>query len=78
VEVDETNESFNKKIRINTMKKASILLIIGNKEVESDSVTVRRYGITEQENLTRPEFVAGLLKEIKSRVNNRQPVTAIL
>ena len=78
VEVDETNESFNKKIRINTMKKASILLIIGNKEVESDSVTVRRYGVTEQENLTRPAFIAGLLNEIKSRTNNRQPVTSIL
>jgi threonyl-tRNA synthetase len=78
VEVDESHESFNKKIRINTMKKASILLIIGNKEVDSNMVTVRRYGVTEQETLSKDEFISGLLKDIKTRVNNREPVTAML
>lgn len=78
VEVDDTNESFNKKIRTNTIRKASVILIVGNKEVENNQVTVRRYGITEQETLGKDQFIEMMTSEIKHRVNRREPVTSLL
>lgn len=78
VEIDDTNESLNKKIRTNTMRKASVLLIIGNKEVETNMVTVRNYGVAEQQTISQQEFIQTLLHNIQARINHREPVTNLL
>ncbi len=77
-EIDESDNSFNKKIRNHTMRKAPIQLIIGLKEVEQRQLTIRRYGIQEQVTQGRDDFVESLLKEIKDRVMLRQPMGALL
>jgi len=78
VEMDESDHSFNKKIRSHTMRKVPVLLIIGQKEADEGHVTVRRYGIQEQKTMERDVFVRELLGEIKDRVMHRQPMGALL
>jgi len=78
VQVDKTDNSFNKKIRTNTVHKIPILLIIGNKEVADDKVTVRRYGIKEQQTVKRDDFIKELKQEIKDRVMLREPMGSII
>jgi threonyl-tRNA synthetase len=48
VEIDETAHSFNKRIREGVTAKIPHLLVIGNKEVEGNSVTRRSYGSEDQ------------------------------
>ncbi len=77
-ELDESDHSFNKKIRSHTMRKVPVMLIIGQKEVEEQKLTVRRYGIQEQQTLGRGEFVQGLLEEIKTRQMHRKALGSML
>lgn len=77
-EVDTTDNSFNKKIRNSAVRKTPITLIVGNKEVEEGRVTIRRYGIEKQETMTRGEFVAMLIDEVKSRRMLREPMSSLL
>lgn len=78
VEIDESDNSFNKKIRTNTVRKIPIQVIVGHKEVEERAVTVRRYGIQEQQIMKRDEFVAMLQDEVTRRVMHRKPMGALL
>ena len=66
-EIDLSSDSLNKKIRTNTKAKIPNLLIIGENEVNDQSVTLRRYGIKEQETLRKDDFIGQLLKKIKTR-----------
>jgi len=52
VEVDNSTDSFNKKIREAVTRKIPNILIVGGKEVETNSVTLRRYCVKEQINLS--------------------------
>lgn len=78
VEVDSSDNSFNKKIRNSAVRKIPITLIVGNKEVEENKVTIRRYGIEKQETMTVDEFRALLRSEIKNRVMLREPMSSML
>lgn len=78
VEVDESSQSFSKKIRTHTVRKIPMLLIIGNKEVENEEVTIRRYGVKDQKCLSKADFVKELLEEIQKRKNFREPLTSII
>jgi len=66
-EIDESTHSFNKKIRNGATEKIPILLVIGRKEAEERTVTVRRYRIAEQETLPWEEFRRRVLEEIRTR-----------
>lgn len=44
VELDERTESVGKKIREAEMQKIPFMLIVGDKEIEADAVSVRKYG----------------------------------
>ena len=50
-EVDLKNHNLNYKIREHSLSKIPILLICGKKEVDSNSVTIRRLGSNKQENM---------------------------
>lgn len=76
-EIDSTDNSFNKKIRNNTVRKIPIVLVVGAKEVEERTVTIRRYGIKDQVNAPRDQFVTDLLEEIRDRRMLREPMSAI-
>ncbi len=66
-EVDESSERLQKKIRNAGTQKVPNILIIGEKEVENNTVTLRRFGIEEQQTMPVTEFEARLLKAIATR-----------
>ena len=69
-ELDFSGESLSKKIRTATKQKIPNLLIIGENEVQSQSITLRRYGIKDQKTLPFDAFKKRLLEEIKGRTLN--------
>lgn len=78
VEIDTSDNSFNKKIRNSTVRKTPITLIVGAKEVEEKKVTIRRYGIEKQENMLVSEFKTMLAEEIRTRRMLREPMSALV
>ena len=78
VDIDFSNNSFNKKIRTNTINKIPNMLIIGNKEVEEQTITLRRYGQEEQETLPLSVFITSLKKEVAERTILREPMGSII
>jgi threonyl-tRNA synthetase len=78
VEVDDSDNSFNKKIRMNLKRKIPILGIVGKNEVADGTITLRRYGVEEQETLKVADFQAKLLQEISGRVMQRSAMTSSL
>lgn len=71
-EVDHSPHSFNKRIRIGAMEKIPILLVIGRKEAEEGTVTVRRYKIEKQVTIPFDAFHSDLLEEIATRRHVRE------
>ena len=66
-EVDTSNETFNKKVRNNTVHRIPILLIVGEREEQEETVTVRRYKIKQQRTLSLTALRDMVLEEIKQR-----------
>jgi threonyl-tRNA synthetase len=66
-ECDDSNESFNKKVRGNTVHRHPILLIVGEREQDERTVTVRRYRIKRQESMSLDAFTTMIQQEIKAR-----------
>ena len=66
--VDIRNEKIGKKIRDNELKKIPYLLIVGENEVESDSVSVRKQGEGDQGTMTMEKFRDFILKEIQNQL----------
>ena len=56
-EVDLKNHNLNYKIREHSMSKVPLLLICGKKEVDSNTVTIRRLDSNKQENMDFNEFI---------------------
>ena len=56
-EVDLKNHNLNYKIREHSLSKVPILLICGKKEVDSNSVTIRRLDSNKQENMDLNLFI---------------------
>lgn len=76
-EVDTAADSFNKKIRNAVTRKVPNILIVGNKEVESNSVTLRRYCVKEQVTLSVDDFKTRLVKLRDNRVMDNDPTVAV-
>ena len=56
-EIDLKNHNLNYKIREHSLAKVPILLICGKKEVDSNSVTIRRLDSIKQENMELKKFI---------------------
>ncbi|MBU9721166.1 MULTISPECIES: threonine--tRNA ligase [Bacillaceae] len=67
VHVDVRDEKLGYKIREAQMQKIPYILVLGDKEIETNSVNVRRYGQKETEVVGLSEFVSSLQDEIKNR-----------
>jgi len=67
VEIDSSTETLNKRIRSAVTQKIPNLLIVGGKEMEAKTVTVRRYGVEAQETLLIDDFVKSVNERILSR-----------
>ncbi|MDJ0835018.1 MAG: threonine--tRNA ligase [Acidobacteriota bacterium] len=71
-EIDDSNETFNKKVRNNTVRRVPIVLIVGEKEMLDGTVTVRRYKIREQRTMDLATMREMILTEIKERKHVRE------
>jgi len=71
VEVDYRDEKIGYKIRESQTKKIPMTIVIGDKEVENNEVTLRRFGQQETETLPLQEFIQLLTNEIATRKNNK-------
>jgi threonyl-tRNA synthetase len=67
VELDLSDNSFNKKIRAAVTKKIPNIVILGEKEAQASTVTLRRYCVTEQLTLSRDTFVERMRNLVKKR-----------
>ena len=67
--IDERNETIGKKIRENELKRIPFLLVVGEKEAENGTVSVRRQGEGDKGVMTPEEFAAKVNEEVKNMIN---------
>jgi len=66
--IDDRSEKIGKKIRDNELKKIPYLLIIGEKEVENETIAVRKQGEGDKGTMKIEEFVKFINSEIKKEI----------
>ena len=66
-ELNSAQDSMGKKIRNAIKAKIPHVVVIGEKEVANQEVTVRRYGSEEQTTMPFAEFKADMLRRIRER-----------
>ncbi|AZP05031.1 threonine--tRNA ligase [Jeotgalibaca ciconiae] len=66
VEVDDRNEKMGYKIRASQTQKIPYQIVIGDKEVEEGTVTVRRYGSKQMNTMAKEAYVDSVVDEIKN------------
>ena len=66
--IDDRNEKIGRKIRDNELKHIPYLLIVGEKECETNSVSVRRQGEGDKGTMTVDEFTSFILNEVGSQM----------
>ena len=67
VELDRSSETMGKKVRTAIKQKIPHVLVIGEREMSTDTVTVRRYGSEEQQTIPFPQFKDQLMTTIRTR-----------
>ena len=63
VELDARNEKINYKIREHSLAKTPYIIVVGEREQEQNTVTLRKLGDIQQETLALPNAIAKLKKE---------------
>ncbi len=69
--IDERSEKIGKKIRDNELKKIPYLIIIGEKEVNSNTISVRKHKEGDIGTFTVEEFTKMINKEIEQLLSNK-------
>ncbi|HAK95726.1 MAG TPA: hypothetical protein DCM87_12200, partial [Planctomycetes bacterium] len=72
-EVDDSADSFNKKIRNAVTSKIPNMWIVGAKEQETESVTWRRYCVTRQATMKLAEACEALAESRRARLMDNFP-----
>ena len=67
VEIDSRIESLNKKIRQAEINKIPLMIVIGEKEVDSNTVTIRKKTGGDIKNISIEEFISILKENIQNR-----------
>lgn len=70
VELDNRNETLQAKVRDAQMQKVPYLAIVGDKEIDTKTVSVRARSTKEVGLLKQDEFLKKLEKEIEEKINN--------
>ena len=65
VNIDDRNEKLGYKISEAQMRKVPYQIVIGDKELESQSVNIRKYGEDKQETMEREDFIWKIVDEIR-------------
>jgi len=68
VEIDDRNEKIGKKIRDTEIMKVPYMLVIGEKEVAENKLSVRRQGKGDMGILDKTLFLAQVVDEIEQRM----------
>ncbi|NMC41931.1 MAG: threonine--tRNA ligase, partial [Bacteroidales bacterium] len=66
--IDERSEKIGKKIRDNELKRVQYLLIVGEKEEQTGTISVRRQGEGDKGTMKPEEFVNYIKEEIKREI----------
>lgn len=69
VELDDRSEKIGKKIRDTEVAKVPYMLVVGEKEMTENKVSVRRQGKGDTGAIQIDEFIQAISKEIKNRVS---------
>jgi threonyl-tRNA synthetase len=69
VTVDDRNEKIGRKIRDNELKRIPYLLVVGEKEMETGVVAVRKQGEGDKGTMTPEEFAAMINTEVAKMMN---------
>ena len=67
--IDDRNEKIGKKIRDSELKKIPYLLVVGEKEAESETVSVRKQGEGDQGVMKLSDFVNRIEEEVKKQID---------
>jgi threonyl-tRNA synthetase len=67
VDIDDSDDSFSKKIRNAELMKIPYIIIVGEKEKSDNSVSVRVYKTKEQLTMSLEDFIQARIKENKER-----------
>ncbi len=73
VEVDRSSDSFNKKIRNAVTHKIPNIFIVGGKEAESGSITLRRYCVEKQQTVPKDVAIDRLKRLVAQRAMDNFP-----
>lgn len=65
VEIDNSEETLNKKIKVSNDMKNPYTVVVGNNEIENNSVSFRKLGSREQNVMKINEFINMIKNEIK-------------
>ncbi len=68
--IDDRSEKIGKKIRDNELKRIPYLLVVGEKEVEAGTVSVRRQGEGDKGVMKPGEFISLVREEINKEIGN--------
>jgi len=67
--VDLRNQKINYKIREHSIAKVPVIVVCGKKEIEENTVTIRRLGSDKQETIKQEELIKSLLEDNKLPLN---------
>jgi threonyl-tRNA synthetase len=67
VELDVSNDNINSKIREHSVARIPYIIVVGEKEKESKSVTIRTYGTDKQVTLPVSEFISKVQAKVESK-----------
>jgi threonyl-tRNA synthetase len=67
--VDERNEKIGRKIRDNEVNKIPIMLIVGEKEAEEQSVSVRQHGAGDKGQMPLDDFISWMKAEVENSIS---------
>jgi threonyl-tRNA synthetase len=70
--IDDRNEKIGRKIRDNELKRIPYLLVVGEKEAETETISVRRQGQGDQGSMTVEEFAQKVKNEVNEQLSNIQ------
>ena len=67
--IDDRNETIGKRIRESELKRIPFLVIVGEKEFENNTVSVRRQGGIDEGTMTVEDFIALVSGEVKTQLS---------
>ena len=67
--VDDRNEKIGRKIRDNEMRRIPYMLIVGEKEAEEGTVSVRKQGVGDEGVLKIDNFAKKVTEEVRNMIN---------